>query len=118
MGQIAAQGFIFLGIAKLILEFFRGDRQLIFGGISTGLIYSVLLIILGTYGYYAQSKRSFKRDLRMVLSLPVNPKQQRVLVYKIKKSWYNQKVNFKLGVLYWFRKITKLLNIKSNPTNF
>lgn len=118
MGQIAAKGFIFLGISKLILEFFRGDKQLIFVGFSTGLIYSILLIMLGTYVYYAQSKRSFKRDLKMIVSLPINPKQQRVLVYKLKKSWYNQKVNFKLGVLFWVRKITKLLNIKSNPTKF
>lgn len=118
IGQITAKGFIFLGIVKFILEGFRGDKQLIIGGISTGSIYSILLLVIGIRIYYTQSKRLFKKDLKMVATLPMSTKQQRILVYKFKKSWYNQKVNFKIGVLYWFRKITKFLNIKSNPNKF
>ncbi len=117
-GQIASIGLILLGGAKFILEFYRGDRQKIWGDVSSGFLFSILLIILGIFSYYTQGKKQFGRDLVFLLSLLVNRQSQNFMVSKFKKSWYNFWVNLRVSSRKMSRTLFKMLRIKSNPGNF
>lgn len=117
-GKIASIGLIILGVEKFILEFFRGDQQIILGFLPIGFVWSGLLFFLGVRFYYSLSKRSMLYDLRLSLLLFINKDRRRLAVLKIIKNWYNFKVNLKVSIQRSGRNLLKLLNVKSNPTKF
>lgn len=116
-GQIASKGLIFLGIWKFILEFFRGDSQKL-DGVALGLIWSLFALLGGIYAYYLQSKRSMKKDIRFLLSVPVSSSKRQLLILKLRRNWYNARVNWRIALSKKRRRLTKFLNVKSNPTQF
>lgn len=117
-GQVLSKGLIFFGIFKLILEFFRGNREFLTDYFSLGFVWSIFLIISGIWVYYHQSKRSFKADLTFILSLYKSKNSRTLVVSKTRKSWYNLRVNFKVALQKWFRRLFKLLNVRPNPQKF
>jgi len=117
-GQILSLGLIILGIGKFILEFFRGDRQTVFGSLSLGLIWSLLLVVLGIKIYYGQTKRSFKSDLRFFISFFYRTSTRRYFLTRLRKSWYNLRVDLKFFIVGLKRRVTKKMNIRANPTKF
>ena len=107
-GQVASIGLILLGVAKFLLEFFRGDRGL-------GQIWSVLLIFAGVFIYYLVSKKSFLADLKFMLRLATDGSSRQATVLKLTKSWYNFSVSWHVTMIRWRKNLLRLLNIKPNP---
>lgn len=114
-GLVASRAMVFLGIGKLFLEFFRGDRQDIIGGLSVGILFSVLLIVYGVSTYYSTSKKSFSKDIYFLFLLLISRQKREIFVSRFKKNWYNFFINSKIGFLRWKRRILRSVNIKSNP---
>lgn len=117
-GKITTKGLIIFGSIKLILEFFRGDTQLVSMGITMGHIFSVLFISLGTFFYYNLARRSVLSDIRMLWRIIFERNKRKQSVLKLQRSWYNLRVNWKFKVLKFKRKVSKNFNVKSNPTKF
>lgn len=117
-GQIFSFGLIILGSVKFLLEFFRGDIQIVFNYFSLGSIWSLLLVVLGVKIYYSQTKRSFKSDLVFFLSFFYRGTTRRYIFTKFRKSWYNLKIDLRFLVITLLKKLTKKLNIRANPDKF
>lgn len=122
-GQIVASFLIWVGLIKFFLDFFRADSYLYLWLVSWNQVLSILAIYLGIKIYYLQSKRSLKADLRHWKQLLITPKGRAQLLLISKKSWYNQRVNFKvkMGALLGSiskspRKLRRKFNVKSTPT--
>ncbi len=117
-GQIASKGLIWLGILKFLLEFLRGDSQKIVGAFGLGHIYSAAVLALGIYAYYTQSTRRLVDDLGFIISLISRANRRKLIVSKLKKSWYNFMVDWKLRVTKFGKKLPRRLNVKANPKEF
>lgn len=126
-GKVVALSLIFLGVIKFITEFFRGDSYMIVPslGISFGTIWSILVVALGIFIFYRQSKRSIWVDLKNLPGLFSSPKRRKILLSSFGKCWYNFKTAWKVkivktGSFYrsWPKKLKRRLNVKSTPTNF
>ncbi len=123
-GKIAALFLIFLGVVKFFLEFYRGDARQVIGVVSLGHLFSVMSVALGLVIFYAQSKRSWQKDLRYLVTLPVRPSEQKVVLLSSKKQWYNQRVSWTVRLEKGFRRFKKMpfqlkrrLNVRSTPDN-
>lgn len=114
-GKIFAFGLIYLGIFKLILEPWRGDRQILYQNISTGTIYSVVIVASGVYIYYLRSKKSFRSDIRMLFLNIYSSKKRKELITQFKKRWYNFRVGLKLKIQRKPRHFFKKINVKTTP---
>ncbi len=110
-GKITAWALILLGFIKFITEFWRGDRTFIYGWLSYGLVFSVLLLIAGIYIYYNCSKKSFTLDLKSFGEIFTSAKRREILTLNLKKGWYNQKVSWKI-------KVNKLKSVLSSLPRF
>lgn len=117
-GKIATKGLIYLGFIKLILEFFRADRQQVYLGVSMGHILSVLFIAMGIFFYYNRARRSVFSDLRLVFRTIFERNKRKQAVSKFRKSWYNLRVSWKFNFQRFKRRLSKNLNVKSNPAKF
>ncbi|MBI2021638.1 prolipoprotein diacylglyceryl transferase [Candidatus Daviesbacteria bacterium] len=112
-GVVAALGLILLGVIKFALEFYRGDRQFLFGNISLGHLYSIAVFLVGLSIYYSRSKKSLLSDIKFVLSLPINKDRRGVVLNRLGKNWYNLKVNFKVSLQRKTKKIMRGINVKT-----
>lgn len=117
-GQILAQGLFFMGITKFILEFFRGDKQIIYGPISLGYLFSLALLASGVYIFYKQGRRSITYDLRLFLGFFYNSQKRRYIISKLMKSWYNLRINLRIALKRGVKSFFAKLQIKSNPNKF
>jgi phosphatidylglycerol---prolipoprotein diacylglyceryl transferase len=118
-GSVLAKGAIWLGFIKFGLEFWRGETQnLPYLPISFGFIWSILSVMGGVFVYYRQSKRSFRLDLRYLITLPINFRHQQILLASLKRSCYNAVIALRFGLKNWRRNLLRSLNIKSNPRSF
>lgn len=118
IGQIAALGLILLGLIKLGLQSFRGDTQLIYPFIDLSFLWSLSLIFFGLKINYQLNKKSPLTDIKFLGSLLTNSNRRRMVISKINKSCYNFKVNLRHTLYQWRKNLFRLLNIKSNPSNF
>lgn len=125
-GKLAAQVLIILGIVKLLTEFARGDNQIILPplGISYGHVFSLSLIGIGLYVYYSKSKRHILKDLSAVPAFFYSGKKRKEMLYTLKKSCYNLRINFSISCNNVTKRLRKLprklkrtLNVKSTPSN-
>jgi phosphatidylglycerol---prolipoprotein diacylglyceryl transferase len=102
-GKIVSIVLIFVGLIKLLTEFFRENRQ-------GGAFLSVVLIILGVFIFYKTSKRSFRYDLSRIHKLPgliFSKKEVSLGLPTPKKSWYNL-----------FTKLLRRARVKPTPKDF
>lgn len=118
-GKIVSLTLMFLGVIKLITEFFRGDSQSLpyFSGISFGHIFSLALFGFGVVIFYRRSKRNYKNDLKAAEEVFTSAKRRETVLSKIGKNWYNHKVGLKVQI----KKIGALrrkLNVKPTPAKF
>lgn len=119
--QIASKGLIILGLIKLFLEPVRGDSLIIIFGITSGYIWSLLLIIYGTMIYYKNvpnPQRTFTSDLKLLFKILTNNSKRHQVVTKFRKSCYNALVDLRIFSKRFRKNILKLMNIKSNPDKF
>lgn len=114
-GQVASIGLIFLGLFKLIFEFFRGDTTQI-AGVSQGFIWGGVLIYLGFYVYYKRSKRSLVLDLKSLGRFLASPQKQKLMLSKLTKSWYYLKISWRHKTSRKAKQWTRGWNVKSNPS--
>lgn len=125
-GKLAAQALIILGTVKLLTGFVRGDNQVIMSpfGITYGDIFSLGLVGFGLYVYYSKSKRDILKDLLQIPALFYSSKKRKQFLYTLKKSCYNQKINFSFAcgkvtkrVQKGLGKLKRTLNVRTTPPN-
>lgn len=99
-GKIVSLGFIYIGIIRLVLEPLKQDHS--------GLIFSLVITILGITIYYKMTKSSPVTHLqqlgRFLIQLFTDAEFREKTVQILKKSWYNHKAS-----LGW-----KLRNLKKS----
>lgn len=120
-GSFLSKGLIILGLTKLTASFFKvGIQTLKIGSfnLNLDLVFSGIVLIIGIRLHYQIYKKTPLQDLASFLSFFSTPNKQRLMLTKISKGWYNQKVNFGIRLQKGRKKLFKLLNIKSNPGNF
>lgn len=117
-GKIASVGLIILGVLKLLLEPMRGETQTGFLNMSLGVIGSLLAMLLGIFCFYKQSKRSFINDIKFFIGIFINPSKRKIVVSKIKRSWYNFVVTSQISYQKWRKDMQRQLRIRSTPTKF
>ena len=112
-GKILALSMIYLGLVRFALQFFRENGSFILPSV---------LIILGLTVFYYRSKRNIIEDLKGLAQTPFSLKKRQMVVLSLRKTWYNNQVDWKVK----FNKIRKLLsdlpkilkrrlNVKSTP---
>jgi phosphatidylglycerol---prolipoprotein diacylglyceryl transferase len=123
-GKILSLGLILLGLIVLVIEPFRSDVVRGFSIFSLGQVLSIVTILFGKTLFYRLSKRSFKADLRFLMGI-VTGKTRGVALSRLRKNWYNLKVNTRVSwnrsiksVLGYKKVIRKNLNVKPNPPEF
>lgn len=116
-GQVAGIGLILLGFIKFIFEFFRGDSQY-FMSVKVGFLFALAIIILGIWVYYKNSKKTVLGDVRYTVRLTYDQNKRRTAISKMQKNWYNLFINLKISWSRFIKKLSKLLNVKSNPNKF
>ncbi len=107
-GKITSAALLIFGLINLLLDFFRGDREIIFLSVTLTQSFAVASFFAGFVLYYRLSKRSFIKDCR-------NFKDS---LLKLDKSWYNRTVKLKFDLSRILKKVRIKLNVKSNPTKF
>lgn len=111
-GKIFSQGLLLLGISKFFLEFFRGDKQILFGNLSFGFIFSIVLIFWSTVVFYRQGRRSIIVDLKEVLSILTNSKKRQLALSNLIKRWYTFRVNLAINFKKRHKELLKKINVK------
>lgn len=98
LGKIAAVFLVGLGIIKFCTEYYRGDIRFVgdFQILSLGQIFSLILILYGVIIFYSQSKRHLKLDLVKFLEVFYSTKRQKQVITSIRRSWYNQRIGWKV----------------------
>lgn len=116
-GKILSMGLIFLGIITFVMEFFQ-EATKIYGILSLNHIFALASVFLGSFLFYWQNKKSFKKDFRALIAFFVNAKARRIYLSKLAKDCYNLKVNLKINYVRFKARIIKNLNVKANPPKF
>lgn len=100
-GKIAAIGFIYIGVIRLILEPFRQNHQ--------GVFFSLVLLLLGLTIYFRVTKQHpliFSKNLIKLATGVFTDRAIRTrVVQNVRSSWYNQKT----GISWKVRNLKKLL---------
>lgn len=120
-GTFLAGGLMLLAIIKFIAGFFKDSAQVIsISGypIRIDLVLSVLVFILGAYYHYSINKKTPLTDIVMILKFFVTPSKQKALMTKIIRWCYNLKINFRVRLGRWFKRLFKNINVRSNPDTF
>lgn len=120
-GSFLARGLIFLGVIKLVADFYKTPGQAVhYGTISVRPepIFSILAIFAGLYFHYKIYKRTPIQDLGVVFKFFGSRSMQKSLMTKLGRGWYNQKANLTVGLGKGVKRLLKMLNIRSNPEKF
>lgn len=103
-GQVISLTLIFVGLVKFLTSFLAEDQL-------TDVSLSVALFLLGMLIFYQAGKRSFKDDVRML----TEKNSQRVILEKVRKSWYNEKIVWSLRWKNLLKFLKRRLNVKFAP---
>lgn len=110
-GEILSIILIFLGIIKLISEFFLASHQ-------GGYFLSIATSSLGIFIYYQITKRNVKKDLVsayfILASLLTSKKQWRNILASLSRSWYNL-INSWSWKLRALAKFLRRMRVKPTP---
>lgn len=117
-GAVASLGLIFLGLINLILGFLRSDQEKMFLGLSLNIYFSLASIVFGIRLYYLLSKRGFRKEALNIKNILVDKLARERYLLKLKRSWYNSLVQFRVNISKGFKKTKKRLNVKENPREF
>lgn len=117
-GKIAGLGLIFLGLIKLCLEPFRGDRQFLITQISTGQIFALLLVVSGFLAYYQLGKRSVRADLKLIRRLLTETDFRNRTVLRSVRRCYNLITERRQRFLRQQKRLFTKINVKSTPPKF
>lgn len=115
-GKIASLFLMAVGGVKLLTENLHADPKITLLGtwLSLGHIFALSMLVLGVVVFYVRSKRELLADLRFVWMLVVQPERRSLVLLNLKKSWYNQTVNWKIKLVRLQRK----LNVRSTPEKY
>ncbi|MDO8638312.1 MAG: prolipoprotein diacylglyceryl transferase [Candidatus Daviesbacteria bacterium] len=111
-GKILALSLIYLGLIRFVLQFFRasqGRENLI------SYLLSIGLVLLGIIIFYLRSKRNFIEDLKDLAQTPFSLKRRQMVVSYLKKTWYNNQVDWKVRLARLPKVLKRRLNVKSTP---
>lgn len=124
-GSIFTKGLFIMGVLKLFLESYRGDRYFLYNNISLGQLLPILMIIGSLIILYTKLKRSILRDLRLFYQHFTSSKRRNLTLSQLQKSWYNQSVIWKIrskkilnSLLRISRIFRRKLNVKPTPDQF
>ncbi len=123
-GKIAALFLMVVGVVKYILDNYRGDTHPFYGGFTLGQSFALAAFLSGVVVFYTQSRRNLLADLRYLIHLPLDLKEQQRLLFVFQKGWYNQRVSWRITISRWLVSLQKgpgrlkrKLNVKSTPTH-
>ncbi len=117
-GAIFSLGLIFFGAINFILGFFRGGEDILLFGLSLNSYFSLASILLGVRLYYFLGKRSLRKDLGKFSATLIQKEDRARSLLKLKRSWYNLLVQFRITFTRSVKKVGKRLNVKENPREF
>ncbi|MDD5416059.1 MAG: prolipoprotein diacylglyceryl transferase [Candidatus Daviesbacteria bacterium] len=106
-GKIVSLALVYIGISKLVLEPFRQDHS--------GVIFSVVFILLGATIFYRLNKQTPIEHLKILgqflIKFFTDPDTRKDVVQTLSKTWYNQKtaIGWRLRNL---KKILRRSNVK------
>lgn len=106
-GKIVSLGLIYIGMIWFVLEPLKQNHS--------GLIFSLILIILGITTYYKVTRQNPVKQLKLSVEFlkqfVIEEKVRKKVVQLLSKSWYNQKANFSWQ-LRNFKKFLRRSNVK------
>ncbi len=124
-GSIIARGLILVGIVKYFTEFYRGDRIHLTQGWSLGQLLPFLMVLSGLIIIYTQLKRDITRDVKSFYQLFSSTKKRQLALLQLKKSWYNQKVVWRLraqkvikSIARQSSRLKRRLNVTPTPREY
>lgn len=92
-GTVLASALIYLGTIMLITEPLREKHYVL------SIFFTGSLLVLGTNVFYKITKRKIISDIKalgiFLINLIQDPSFQKMLIARLKKSWYNYKVSIK-----------------------
>lgn len=106
-GKIAAIGFLYIGVIRLILEPFRQNHSSVF--------FSVVLTLLGLTIYFKVTKQDpvvfIKSLIKTGAGIFTDAAVRKRVVQNVRQSWYNQKTSFSWK-LRNLKKFLRRFNVK------
>jgi phosphatidylglycerol---prolipoprotein diacylglyceryl transferase len=124
-GKILGLTLIWIGIIRLLLEHWRGDRIFLVSGFSFGHFFALSSIALGISFFYLRAKRSFRRDVVELLTIPFVSRKRRFVLLVLRKQWYNRLVDWRMRLAHFKRKLAtspktlqRKLHVKPTPKHF
>lgn len=123
-GKIVSLFLIVFGLVKLFESFYQDKLRYLpyLPGLSFEHLFSFMFLALGFWVFYKKSKRSIMVDLRTLRQIIVSAKRRQILLYQLKKSWYNCKIGWRIRInkaVEMFGKLPKVLrrrlNVKPTP---
>lgn len=117
-GKVLAVGFIALGLIRFFGDFYRGETQFNFGIFSENHLISLFIFLIGVMLIYSQGNRKISNDLAILSMFLIDSKSRNLALLKLKKSWYNHRVNWKVSTLKLVKLFTRKLNVKENPPKY
>lgn len=120
-GSFLSRGLIFLGLIKLVADFYKTPGQVVRIGAAAmrpELMFTVLTILAGFYFHYKVHKRTPLQDLGTFVKFFGSRGMQKSAMTKFGRWWYNQKANLTVRLGKGVKRLLKMLNIRSNPDRF
>ena len=116
-GRILSSALIYIGVIKLLTESLKANH-------NEGVYFSGVLIILGIYIFYRNSKRNLTQDLqnfvKYLISLFTSAQTRKRTLALIIKYCYNQKTSISWGFRNWqvsLKKNLRRLNVRFSYKN-
>ncbi len=117
-GKIISLGLLYIGFFKFILEFWRGDQIVITPPWALGHLFSLSLFLSGLVIFYKESKRSLKRDFKLLVGVITNSQTRVLVLSKLAREWYNLKVSLSSFFISFGKNLKRKLNLRKNPKQF
>lgn len=120
-GSFLAKGLILIGLSKIISGFFKEPGQSFdASGIKfyPDFLLAITVTIAGFYYHYKIYRRTPFEDIKVFFRLLTSRQMQKNLAVKITRGWYNARADLTIGAGRGFKRILKMLNVRSNPEKF
>lgn len=117
-GRVLSSALILIGIINFTLQFLRGEGRIIYSWITLEHLLALSTILVGSLSYYKLSRRSFITDVIFLIQNITSSKVRNDTLFKLSKKWYNLRINLQIYLAKKRLELLKILNVKSNPTQF
>ncbi len=120
-GSFLAKGLMIIGLSKLVSGFFKEPGQSFdLSGVKVypDTLLAVIVMLAGVYYHYKIYRRTPFDDAKVFFKLLTSRQMQKNLAGKIIRGWYNARADLTIGAAKGFKRMLRMLNIRSNPEKF